>query len=138
MKKIIPLLLLCLLLAACQNGPAPSGTDTQPQQSTAATTMPTTVPPASTAAPTEPATVPPASTAAPKNTAENVEKVTAGMTLAQVQDLLGEDCMDVGSGAIIYEWELTNGQFALVHFSRHPGSDELFVTSITLTDSPFN
>lgn len=124
MKKIIPLLLLCLLLAACQDGPAPSGTDTQPQQSTAATTIPT--------------TVPPASTAAPKNTAENAEKVTAGMTLAQVQDLLGEDCMDVGSGAIIYEWELTNGQFALVHFSRHPGSDELFVTSITLTDSPFN
>ena len=134
MKKIIPLLLLCLLLAACQNSPAPADTGTQPKQSTAATTMPTTVPPASTAAPTEP----PASTAAPKNTAENAEKVTVGMTLAQVQDLLGEDCMDVGSGAIIYQWELTNGQYALVHFSRHSGSDELFVTSITLTDSPFN
>ena len=34
--------------------------------------------------------------------------------------------------------ELTNGQYALVYFSRHSGSDELFVTSITLTVSPFN
>lgn len=52
------------------------------------------------------------------NTLDNAQKISEGMTLGQVKDLVGSNCCDVGSGAIIYQWELTNGQYLLVHFNN--------------------
>ena len=124
MKKIIPLLLLCLLLAACQDGPAPSGTDTQPKQSTA-TTTPTTVPPASTAVPTEP-------TDPPTNTINNAKKITVGMSREDVYELLHIHGETLFQNVSVQRWDLDNGKFLYIWF--HPTENS---TNTNFSKPPF-
>jgi len=59
-------------------------------------------------------------------TANNAKKVTPGMTYLEVCEIMGGEGVDVGSGYIIYEWELLNGKVFSVAFAKN-SNDELIV-----------
>lgn len=71
-------------------------------------------------------------TTAPRNTLENAQKLQEGMHLLEIIDLLGTNFDEQGSGAIWYEWELTNGQYAQVHVVED--SAGLSASSIRIED----
>lgn len=62
------------------------------------------------------------------------KQVSAGMTYDEVCSLLGSEGVDIGYGAILYEWDLGNGKKLLAWFSNPKGiedavlPDELIVT----------
>ena len=41
---------------------------------------------------------------------ERAKLVRQGMTYAEVRDIMGNDGKDIGSGAILYQWDLTETQ----------------------------
>lgn len=67
------------------------------------------------------------------------EQIVPGQTYAEVCSLLGREGVDVGSGAIIYEWALEGDQKLLVWFSKPDGEsclpDDLIVTECRIEDN---
>ncbi len=63
----------------------------------------------------------------------NVSKVTQGMTYTEVVKLLGDKGTDIGSGMIIYEWEIDEDEKVLVWFIKETsedGKEELIVSEV--------
>ena len=48
------------------------------------------------------------------------EKVTVGMTLEEVVDILGKPQRDTGSGTVIMEWDMRSGKILVVCFNSDP------------------
>ena len=127
MKKIIlPLLLLCLLLTACQSGPAATTAPKKQNAPTAAPTSPTTMPPTSSAVPTEP-------TDPPTNTINNAKKITVGMSREDVYELLHIHGETLFQNVSVQRWDLDNGKFLYVWF--HPTENP---TNTDLSQLPFS
>lgn len=72
----------------------------------------------------------------PRNTLENAQNIQEGMHFLQIVDLLGTNFLEKGSGAIWFEWKLTNGQYAQVHFGASPTSGIGDATGIRIADEP--
>lgn len=49
---------------------------------------------------------------------EDVEKVSVGMTFAEIVDLLGKPKRDIGSGVWLMEWDLNTGESLIIAFNR--------------------
>ena len=63
-----------------------------------------------------------------------------GMTYGEVKEIMGSDGEDVGSGAIIFQWELEDGRVLLVWLSGKTSDsiEDLVVTGFKLQNkSPF-
>ena len=78
-----------------------------------------------------------APTTPPQNTAENAQKITTGMSLGEVKQLVGDSIALVENESIpfsIYQWELTNGKYLnlLVSFS---GQDKNTDSGLYVTES---
>lgn len=127
MKKIIlPLLLLCLLLTACQSGPAATTAPKKQNAPTAAPTSPTTMPPTSSAVPTEP-------TDPPTNTINNAKKITVGMSREDVYELLHIHGETLFQNVSVKRWDLDNGKFLYIWF--HPTENSI---NTDLSQLPFS
>lgn len=124
MKKIIlPLLLLSVLLTACQTAPADTHFTTAPS-ATAPATKPATQPT------TEPTTTGQHSTS---NTINNAKKITVGMTEADVFDILQLSGQTLFQNVSVQRWDLDNGKFLYVWF--HPAETETLVGGFDICDS---
>lgn len=123
---ILPMLLLCLLLTACQSGPAATTAPKKQNAPTAAPTSPTTMPPTSSAVPTEP-------TDPPTNTINNAKKITAGMSREDVYELLHIHGETLFQNVSVKRWDLDNGKFLYIWF--HPTENS---TNTDLSQLPFS
>lgn len=124
MKKIIlPLLLLSVLLTACQTAPADTHFTTAPS-ATAPATKPATQPT------TEPTTTGQHSTS---NTINNAKKITVGMTEADVFAILQLSGQTLFQNVSVQRWDLDNGKFLYVWF--HPTEAS---TNTDLSQLPFS
>ena len=128
MKKIIlPLLLLSVLLTACQSAPADTHFTTAPS-ATAPTSAPATKP--ATQPTTEPTTTGQHSTT---NTINNAKKITVGMTEADVFAILQLSGQTLFQNVSVQRWDLDNGKFLYVWF--HPADAETLVGGLDISDS---
>ena len=60
-----------------------------------------------------------------------IENITAGMSYQEVTDVLGTTGTDVGSGAIIFEYQLSDGRVAYIWFQSNGGAiEDMLVSSI--------
>lgn len=128
MKKIIlPLLLLSVLLTACQTAPADTHFTTVPS-ATAPATKPATKP--ATQPTTEPPTTGQHSTS---NTINNAKKITVGMTEADVFAILQLSGQTLFQNVSVQRWDLDNGKFLYIWF--HPAETETLVGGFDICDS---
>ena len=76
-------------------------------------------------------------TTQPRNTLENAQNIQEGMEFLEIVDLLGTNFLERGSGATWFEWKLTNGQYAQVHFGASPASG-VGASEIRIADEPLS
>lgn len=62
---------------------------------------------------------------------ELVQQITVGMTFEEVKTILGSSGVNVGSGFIIYQYELTNNQTAYINYVLNESS-ELVVCNVVI------
>lgn len=62
---------------------------------------------------------------------ELVQQITVGMTFEEVKTILGSTGADVGSGFIVYQYELTNNQTAYINYILNDSS-ELVVCNVVI------
>lgn len=62
---------------------------------------------------------------------DRAKQVKEGMTYDEVKELMGEDGVDIGSGMVIYRWDLEDGQILVVWMSIDYSEDDvtLYVSS---------
>ena len=64
-------------------------------------------------------------------TADSLQQIKIGMTYEQVTEILGGPGRDIGSGAIIFEYDLETGSTVQIYFGRNNINDNtLYVTAI--------
>ena len=127
-KHIFPLLLLSVLLTACQsNQPAATNPTTQQSPSTSNTTSNTTP---TTKPTTEPTTTGEHSTT---NTINNAKKITVGMTREDVYELLQINGQTIFSNVTVHKWALDNGKFLYVWF--HTAENDSLVGGVEICET---
>lgn len=128
MKKLLPLLLLSLLLAACQTNPETTGNvNNQQSPATVGTTAATTAP--STSTTTEP-------TDPPTNTINNARKITVGMIREDVYELLHIHGETLFSDVIVENWALDDGKLLYIWF--HALEDDLILGGYEISNDAQN
>lgn len=129
MKKIIlPLLLICMLLVACQSEQPVTTKPAAQQSPSAGNTTSATTP--STQPTTQPTTTGQHSTT---NTINNAKKITVGMTREDVYELLQINGQTIFSNVAVHKWDLDDGKFLYIWF--HTADSDSLVGGVEICET---
>ena len=62
---------------------------------------------------------------------DDINCITEGMTLQEVENILGNNKVNIGSGSIIHQYHLSTGQIATIVYDYHI-DDNYYVRSIII------